>query len=295
MRRSVPHGPPLPLAAAGISVCVASIFTEDVAGTTDLETGASAVRMRQQLITHLGGALDQPCPVCGGFCAGPTYGGASPNVRTRCDDDADCPSSFCVADAVCSYGPNADRPCRPNPPFGGPTAFFGNPSVDCPPSVNEIGRLDVLVNPSTTATTTLTANYACNAPDFTAKACVQGANDGRPCTVDRRLSRGRLPRAVLLPERDGLTTETERLRRRLRGSGRRRSRSRSPASTTPTVPGGFCHAADCRLNPADTDSAQEGVCTTGPATGAMLAHDLPTLRPAPADCAPPACPSCQAR
>ena len=72
-----PHGAPLPISAGGVSVCVVNTFTEDVVGTTDLASGASAVRIRQDSATYTGGDRQQPCPVCGGFCSG-TGGSTGP-------------------------------------------------------------------------------------------------------------------------------------------------------------------------------------------------------------------------
>jgi hypothetical protein len=136
-------------------VCVVNEFTEDVTGTTNLATGAGSTRLRQNSSTFTGGDLQQPCPVCGGFCSGP--GGASgPGVRNLCDDNADCaPGSLCVTEPICSWGPNIDGACRPNAPGGGPTEFFGNPSVDCPigAASGKLGTINILFNPATTGTT----------------------------------------------------------------------------------------------------------------------------------------------
>ena len=64
------HGPPLPLSAGGVAVCMVSTFTEDVTGTVDLATNAGTVRLAERWTTSGGADVAEPCPVCGGFCAG---------------------------------------------------------------------------------------------------------------------------------------------------------------------------------------------------------------------------------
>jgi hypothetical protein len=49
--------------------------------------------------------------------------------------------------------------------------------------------------------------------------------------------------------------------------------------------GGFCHRGDCRPEPADTDSCQEGRCTAGPITGTCAANAAETCT-VDGDCAP---------
>ncbi len=264
---TVSHAPPLPLSQGGVSVCIESRFTEDVTGTMNLATGAGAVRARQRLAFHIGGAIDQPCPVCGGFCAAPIGFASHPDGRSRCDHDGDCPGSFCVTEPICSYGPNADRPCRANPPFGGLTDHFGNPSRDCPPSPNQsVGDLDLFFNPQITAPVTLTAARDCMDPGFRDRACIGGANDQRPCFTDTDCPAGSCAGQCFCP-------------------GQRRPNSCHAAcvggfnDASPCIedsecdpPSGFCHPADCRPDPSDTDSIQEGYCTVGPANGTCSAN-----------------------
>ncbi len=59
------------------------------------------------------------------------------------------------------------------------------------------------------------------------------------------------------------------------------------------APPGFCHPGDCRLNPADDDSIQEGICTVGPADQRCSVHTFRSCTE-DADCVPPSCPFCAA-
>ncbi len=288
----VPHGPPMPLADGPIALCIANTFAEDVVGTLDLATGASAVRQRQRWTTHLASDPSQPCPVCGGFCAG-TAGVAGPGARNRCTTDADCPSppNVCVLDSVCSFGPNVDQPCRANPPFGGPTTLFGNPSIDCPhPAGASIGQLDVLFNPATTGATSLTSNVDCTDPGFAGKACVGGVNDGRPCTIAADCAGGTCNEQCFCPGVGGVPQRPNACDAACVGGLLDAQPCLNDSECDP--PNGFCHPGDCRENSGDTDSTQEGACTTGPVTARC---SLTTYRACAVagDCAPPACPSCQ--
>jgi hypothetical protein len=59
---------------------------------------------------------------------------------------------------------------------------------------------------------------------------------------------------------------------------------------------GFCHPGDCRLNPYDTNSSQEGICTVGPADGVCSTHTFKTCDPQLGDvgCQSALCPFCDA-
>ncbi len=250
------HGAPLPIVSGGVAVCVVNTFTEDVVGTTDLATGAGAVRLRHDSATFAGGDLHQPCPVCGGFCAG-SPGVSGPGGRTRCASDAECAAGVaCVVDTICSWGPNVDQPCRPNAPFGGPTEHFGNPSMDCLPDGNLLGTSNRLFNPRTTDTLTQQPTFPCRDSAFAGSACIGGPAAGRPCAGDSDCPNGSCnpqcfcdgqpapnpcPPACVGGPDDGM-----------------------PCSVDATCPGGFCHAADCRADPSDGDSVQEGHCTADP-------------------------------
>jgi hypothetical protein len=287
------HGAPLPLVAGGVAVCVVNTFTEDVTGTTDLATGAGAVRLRQDSATFPGGSTQQPCPVCGGFCSGPGSQDA-PNTRTLCSSDADCSGGrSCVLENICSWGPDYDKPCRPNPPFGGPTQFFGNPSKDCRRAASNgpaFGVIDILFNPATTGATTRTANTACGSPappGFTGRTCAGGTNQHAPCTVASECPGGTCNLQCFCPF-GGDTSRPNGCQAACLGG----TSDAQPCTDNSECPGGFCHPADCRLNPSDTDSAQEGLCTVGPADNTCSVNTFLACE-TDADCSGAACPFCE--
>lgn len=252
------HGPPVPVASGGIGVCVVNAFAEDVVGTVDVASGEGSVRLRERVHVHVGGSLAQPCPVCGGFCSGPGSF-AGPGARTLCSVDGDCAAGDqCVTDALCSYGPRADHPCRPNAPFGGPTASFGNPSIDCPPPPATISGtgLDVVQEPRTTDHVTFLPTHACMDPSFAGDACRGGSNAGRPCAADAECPGGTCAPQCFCA---GADRPNDCAPACVGGSA-----DAAPCSGDGDCSGGFCHAADCRPDPLDTDSIQEGHCTTEP-------------------------------
>ncbi len=261
---TTPHGAPLPLSSGGIPVCVVNVFSEDVTGTKDLASGQSAVRVHQGSITNLSSAPAQPCPVCGGFCGTPNA-----SQRRNCTTDADCAAIApagtikCNHDAICSGGPNIDKECRPNPPFGGPTALFGNPSVDCPPTSNLLSGatgLDILFNPATTGTTTMTPSIQCDATGFTGKRCMGGSSDGRTCTTASECPGGTCSFQCYCPTSAGGTRERPNDCDAACLGG---SNDAVPCTVDSECPGGFCHPADCRIDPGAPAYQQpnEGGCT----------------------------------
>jgi hypothetical protein len=249
------HGPPRPLASGGVGMCVVSTFAEDVVGTVDVASGASAVRVRDRVEIFPADA-SQPCPVCGGFCSG-AANVAGPGTRTLCATDLDCAGDgHCVTDFVCSFGPSADRPCRPSAPFGGPTASFGNPSVDCAVPGSPIGVLDVLADPRDTDTRLLAPEHECADPAFTGGACIGGPNEGRACMLGIDCPAGTCADQCFCA---GSARPSDCGAACVGGS------ADGAACTADTqCPSGFCHPGDCRPDASDTDSAQEGHCTTDP-------------------------------
>lgn len=276
----VPHGAPLPISSGGVSVCIVNIFTEDVVGTTNLSLtlgpgpGSGAVRLRQNSSTYLGPDQEQPCPVCGGFCTG-SAGATTPGTRNLCSTNADCSGgATCITAAVCGWGPNMDKACRPGTPFGGTTEFFGNPSVDCPMSGLLLGTIDILFNPATTGSATpLTTNIDCETPGWTDKVCAGGPNQHWPCTVASECPGGTCNEQCFCgggPQKPNACDPAC-----LGGSN-----NAAPCAVDSECPGSFCHAGDCRLNtPPDMDSSQEGLCTVGPADGRCSAHTFKTCDP----------------
>jgi hypothetical protein len=295
------HGAPLPLSAGGVSVCVLNIFSEDVVGTTDLATGTGAIRLRQDSVTHLGPSIEEPCPACGGFCGDPPNG-----IRDLCATNADCGAGplrstavRCVTDPICSFGPNVDKDCRPDPPFGGGTEFFGTASVDCPPfaGANISGSgLDILFNPVTTNSVTFKPNVACDQVGFGGKTCVDGSNQGATCTTDSQCPGGTCNFQCFCPTGGGRTEKPNDCDAACVGG----TNDREFCNVDSECPGGFCHQADCRDTTGicqggtnalasctddsecpggtcgDPSGANEGACASGPTQGTCSVHPFKT-------------------
>ena len=248
---TTPMGAPVAQVAGGVPVCNVSRFSEDVVGTTNLVNGESALKVRRRGVTFWGLSAEKPCPLCGGFC------GLS---RRPCDDDTDCAPSggTCITEAVCSDGARKDKACRRTPPFGGEIPPFGVTSMDCPPSGGKVSTdlgLDVNMDPRTTGTVTMAPSYNCTGPGWTSKACLGGSSEGRPCTdvsecpggtcVGQCFCPGQLQPTACGPACVGGANDAE------------------PCTTDAECdpPNGFCHAGDCRADPMDLESNQEGACT----------------------------------
>jgi hypothetical protein len=274
--------PPNPVSSGGVSVCNVTIFSEDVVGTVNVLTGESTVRAPQRSRTYSRsvGAANKPCPVCGGFC------GVS---RERCATDDECAGKGpCLTVAVCSDGPNAGKQCRTTPPFGSTSTFFGTTSVDCPPDpraeITSQHGLDLYVTNRTTGGVGMLPSVPCTSNGYSGNACLGGTSAGRPCTTasecpggscgpqcfcDGQVSPNACNAACVGGPNDGIECIAD-----------------------SECPGGFCHAGDCRVDPNDHDSIQEGICTTGPAESWCSITDYVPCSTA-AQCQPPACPYCQ--
>jgi hypothetical protein len=210
------------------------------------------------LSRYRGAWVAQPCPVCGGFCAGPT-GLSGPGARTLCSSDADCPQPphVCITDTVCSYGANADQRCRPDAPSGGITPY-GTTSVDCAPPAGLLlaPRFDLVFDAGTDAVV-LPPTVECADAAFSGERCVGGASAGRPCTSAADCPGGSCNEQCFCagsvhqqrPNGCGAACVS---------SGGDDGQACSAEGDCPT---GFCHPADCRADPFDDDSAQEGHCT----------------------------------
>jgi hypothetical protein len=253
------HTPPLPLSAGGIPVCVVNVFTDNVTGTKDMTTGSSAIRLRQKSIVQLTGTQSQPCPVCGDFCK------ASPGDlggRHHCSTNADCADTtlgVCVTDRVCSFGPNQDKACRPDPPFGGPTPVFGNTSIDCPPTLSSPGILDIVFDPATTDTVSLQPSFQCNEPAFSGKTCIGGTNEGADCPTGSECPGGTCSHQCFCPSIGGVRQQPNECGAACVGG----PFDANPCAFDSECPEGFCHLADCRPDPSAPASLQpnEGGCT----------------------------------
>lgn len=285
------HGPPLPLAAGSIEVCVLNVFSENVVGTKELTTGASAVRVRQRSITHLTGA-STPCPVCGGFCQAAAGDIASRHLCSTNADCADVASNTCVTAPVCSYGPNQDKACRTDPPFGGPTNLFGNPSVDCipAPASNISGPgLDILFNPATTETVSMLPSFQCaQEPAFSGKTCAGGTNNGASCTADSVCPGATCTDQCYCAGTGTFHPKPNDCDAACVGG----ANDPNQCSVNSECPGGFCHPGDCREDLSAPAGLQpnEGGCTVT-FEGHCSVHAAKTCNTTP-ECQPPACPTC---
>jgi len=285
------HGAPLPLSSGGVSVCVINIFSEDVVGTTNLQTGAGAVRLRQASVTYLGPVADQPCPVCGGFCSGTLGAGGAPGQRQRCTLNSDCASNNCITGNICSYGANADKECRPDPPFGGDTDLFGNPSQDCGPPpgapISGPAGLDILFNPATTGSVQLIPTHECDNFAFASNRCIDGANEGRPCTSGVDCPGGTCNEQCFCPSGSGRPQQPNACNNACVGGGN----DGLLCTNDGQCPSGFCHTADCRVNPLDLGSSEEGACQAGPSAGTCSVTKFKSCA-LDADCQGINCPFC---
>jgi hypothetical protein len=276
------HGPPVAATATGVSVCNISVLSEDVVGTANINDGTAAVKVRQRARTYLGIQQNKPCPLCGGFC------GIS---RDPCTTNGDCGvgDGVCITASVCSDGPRQDLPCRATPPFGGNNNFFGVTSVDCPvPTgqglVTDIDGLDINVNPRTTGIATLLPSQPCTGVGFTNKTCLGGGNQGAVCTVNSECPGGTCsPQCFCSGQQQPNACSDACV-------GGANEAMECPNGNA-DCPGGFCHAGDCRVNPLDTDSNQEGVCTAGPVVGHCSTTVVRGCTSA-ADCLPAQCSFC---
>jgi hypothetical protein len=283
------HTPPLPLSAGGVPVCIVNVFTEDVVGTKDLATGSSAIRLRQKSIVQMTGTPSQPCPVCGGFCkaAAGDLGG-----RHNCVTSADCAdtaSQICVTDHLCSFGPNQGQGCRPDPPFGGPTPLFGNPSVDCPPTLSSPGVLDIVFDPQTTDTVSLQPSFQCSEPVFGGKACAGGSKQGADCTSASECPGGSCSHQCFCPSVGGVRQQPNGCGAACVGG----PFDADACTDDSDCPGGFCHLADCRPDPTAPAAVQpyEGGCTVTVEGQCSVSTYRGCF--SDADCASPTCLTCE--
>ncbi len=282
------HTPPLPLSAGGVPVCVVNVFTNDISGTKNLANGSMAVRLQQKSIVQMTGTPAQPCPVCGGFCkasAGDLAG------RHNCTTNADCAdttSQTCVTDFLCNTGSNEGEPCRPDPPYGGPTPLFGNPSIDCPPTLSSPGILDIVFDPQTTETVSLAPNYQCNAAGFSGKTCVGGGNQGANCTTSSECPGGTCNNQCFCPAVGGVREAPNGCGAACVGGGN----DAEPCTFDSQCAGGFCHLADCRPDLSAPAALQpnEGGCTATIEGRCSYSSYRSCVRDA--DCAPPTCSRC---
>ena len=259
-------GPPLPISAGAVPVCVVSRLTGAVTGTANVSdsgphAGEGSVRLQLSSSVFNGEAVEQPCPVC-------------LNDPTARDG---------MKGGTCKDGARNGMPCD----VGGTSDFFGPLSIDCPPAAaKSIGVLSIGFTPATTGTSQLATNRPCTDQPGSSCFCDTCATPaGEPCNTN-----GDCPGGAVCGGR-----------RCVGGSN-----AGAPCTNVSQCPSGFCNrpgqptrpnACDggaCTPNPAD--GPNEGVCETGPVDQNC---SIETFRGCSnnADCNPAptgTCPSCTA-
>ena len=256
-------GPPLPISAGGVPVCVLNHLTGPVTGTANVSdsgphAGEGAVRLQLSAAVHNGDAVERPCPTC---------------VNDPTPRDG-------VRGGTCNGGVRDGQPCD----VGGTSEFFGPLSSDCQPSsAKGIGNLAISFNPATTGTTQLASARPCSdasgncfcdtcatlaaepcntnadCPGGVAcggKRCIGGTNAGVPCTAASQCPSGFCNRAG-----------------------------------QPTKPNA-CVDGVCSPNP--SDGPHEGICEAGPIDQQCSLEPFRGCTGS-ADCNPPPagnCPTC---
>jgi hypothetical protein len=150
-------GPPVPLVAGDVAMCVANEWRGENAleiREVNLETGETELAVDLKAVLYLTGNRQRPCPTCSGRLIG--------------------------ARGQCLGGQHDGLACTTE----GTTGAFGNVSSDClPPFADTAGELDITLDPVTTGTTTLMATIPCSRGpchcpgQARSNNCYRGAND----------------------------------------------------------------------------------------------------------------------
>ncbi len=254
-------GPPLPISAGAVPVCVISRLTGAVTGTANIaEAGANAgkgaVQLQLSSVVHNGEAVEQPCPLC-------------LNDPTPRDG---------VRGGTCEDGVRHGQPCD----VGGSSNFFGPLSIDCQPaSARSIGVLAIGFKPATTGTTTLTAHRNCtDAPGELCPCDTCATLQAEPCNTNADCPGGAAcgGRRCLSGTNNGTPCVAQ---------------SECPSGFcgrpgTATKPNG-CIEGSCLPNP--DDGPNEGICEMGPTDQACSLEPFRGCT-SNADCAPPPSGNC---
>ena len=141
-----PFGSPLPVSGGGMSVCVLNSFREAMTGTYENDAGCSefSVKLRSRFVL-VPNAVDAPCPPCVGD---PTPSDGSKGGTCR---GGTTPGAACDAGGTSDLFQNAT----------GAASDSGTTSNDCLPTGDDVGALDLDVDPLTTKTVTVAANLDC--------------------------------------------------------------------------------------------------------------------------------------
>lgn len=145
-------GPPVPLSAAGVSMCALSTYAAAPTGMVDCATGCSEAHVKIGTRFFLVVEAEHPCPPCvgdavanDGVKGGTCLGGATPG-------------------AACDVGGVTDR-------FDGAGPDYGKTSLDCLPTGQSVGEPELDLDPIGTGTATLVADRDCLSGAFPAGSC----------------------------------------------------------------------------------------------------------------------------
>jgi hypothetical protein len=158
-------GPPLALSAGNTPACIVNRFSEDVTGTTNVDTGDSLTFVRLRSQVFLGESLTEPCPYCAG----------DPTPRDG------------VRGGTCVLGPNNNASCDTDAEnFTFPAPGGDGHSLDCFPSTgkNVSGAGLIISLDQTTGTTSMASQIECGLPPNVSLMCPCGLCSGNtqlPC------------------------------------------------------------------------------------------------------------------
>jgi hypothetical protein len=174
--------------------------------------------------------------------------------------------------------------------------------------------LDIDANPRTTGTVSMAPSVPCAAAGFTNNRCLGGTNEGQNCSkcsgglnnLSACTVASQCPGGSCIIDDDSQCQDGGTCEPQCFCSGQLKPNACDAACVgglnnkagcvvDTECPGGFCHPADCRLDPSDLTSNQEGICTSGPSTSFCSHTTYKTCGEGFPDqqCRPPLCPFCQ--
>jgi hypothetical protein len=226
-------GPPQPIGSGGLAFCVTNELRGAVSGTLDPVTGAASVDLVWRRLTYFGDQND-PCPRCnGGVCA------SGPRVGQACT----------VQGTDSAFGDDVSLDCPPPFEFALVTPTYPAPPIPLHLATGSQSRVLSAASPSCTASGFTSDKCFCDTCDDSAgtpcasnadcaivgavtcggKRCLDGPNNGTPCTAASQCLSGTC----------------------------------AVGGFVPSKPNG-CDDGVCSSNPNDTDSVDEGICVAGP-------------------------------
>jgi len=115
-------------------MCVTSELSEPgTIGSLDLQTGAIDMKLTLRSVVHMTGDQENPCPICTGETVG-AFG--------ECKGLTNAEGQICITEGI--------------------TEEFGNTSSDCLPFLGDnVGELEIVLDPMTTGTVTRVAEIPC--------------------------------------------------------------------------------------------------------------------------------------